>query len=135
MDIYNKLRELNDNDIEDFNLNNKSCIGKVTKVFNGKNLKIILLLDGIILKFNCYLCGVKDDNEGKYKSELKELVMDSGSENYKLLNVVCGKFNSKGLLGVKIKEVNDKMIALCGSICERDCKELCECEGVNFNSV
>ena len=54
MDIYNKLRELNDNDLEDFNLNNKSCIGKVTKVFNGKNLKIILLLDGIILKFNCY---------------------------------------------------------------------------------
>ena len=92
-------------------------------------------MDGIILKFNCYLCGVKDDNEGKYISELKELVMDSGSENYKLLNVVCGKFNSKGLLGVKIKGVTNKMIALCGSNCERDCEELCECEGVNFNSL
>ena len=29
--------------LEDFNLNNKSCIGKVTKVFNGKNLKIIFI--------------------------------------------------------------------------------------------
>ena len=39
------------------------------------------------------------------------------------------------LLGVKIKEVNDKMRKLCGSNCKKKCKELCDCEGVNFNSL
>ena len=40
MDKYNKLRELNDNDIGDFTLDGKKCIGKVVKIYNTKNIKM-----------------------------------------------------------------------------------------------
>ena len=41
MDKYNKLRELNDDDMGDFTLDGTKCIGKVVKIYDTKNIKMI----------------------------------------------------------------------------------------------
>lgn len=111
MDKYNKLRELNDNDIDDFLLDGKSCIGKVVKIYNTKNIKMILLIGNIVLKFNCYLYGVANNLEEKYLKIIKDNLLDNEDveKNYKLVKVECKKFNKAGLLGVYIDDLNDKL--------------------------
>ena len=111
MDKYNKLRELNDNDIDDFLLDGKVCIGKVVKIYDNKNLKMILLIGNIVLKFNCYLYGVADNIDDKYTSIIKNALLDNDDieKNYKLVEVECKKFNSEGLLGIHIKNLNNSL--------------------------
>ena len=124
MDKYNKLRELNDNDIDDFLLEGKTCIGKVVKIYdNIKYLKVILLIGNIVLKFNCYLSGVSDQLDNKYLSTIKKNLLDSDDieNNYKLVEFECKKFNSEGLLGVSVNGLNDKLPKYEGD------------EGVNWN--
>ena len=124
MDKYNKLRELNDDDIDDFLLEGKSCIGKVVKIYdNIKYLKIILLIGNIVLKFNCYLSGVSNNLDLKHLGIIKKVLLDCDEveNNYKLVEFQCNKFNNKGLLGVTIKGLNEKL---------PKCNEE---EGVNWN--
>lgn len=124
MDKYNKLRELNDNDIDDFLLEGKTCIGKVVKIYdNIKYLKVILLIGNIVLKFNCYLSGVSDQLDNKYLSTIKKILLDSDDieNNYKLVEFECKKFNREGLLGVSVNGLNDKLPKYEGD------------EGVNWN--
>ena len=124
MDKYNKLRELNDNDIDDFLLEGKTCIGKVVKIYdNIKYLKVILLIGNIVLKFNCYLSGVSDQLDNKYLSTIKKILLDSDNieNNYKLVEFECKKFNREGLLGVNVNGLNDKLPKYEGD------------EGVNWN--
>lgn len=123
MDKYNKLRELNDNDIGDFTLDGKKCIGKVVKIYNTKNIKMILLIGNTVFKFNCYLYGVQKNLDDIYLSKIKEILLDSEDveNNYRLLEVECKKFNKEGLLGVFIKKLNNEL---------PQCNEE---EGVNWN--
>ena len=87
MDKYNKLRELNDNDIGDFTLDGKKCIGKVVKIYDSKNIKMILLIGNTVFKFNCYLYGVQKNINDSYLSQIKEILLDSEDveNNYRLL--------------------------------------------------
>lgn len=124
MDKYNKLRELNDDDIDDFLLEGKNCIGKVVKIYdNIKYLKIILLIGNIVLKFNCYLSGVSNNLDLKHLAIIKKVLLDCDevANNYKLVEFECNKFNDKGLLGVTIKGLNEKLPK-----CDEE-------EGVNWN--
>ena len=123
MDKYNKLRELNDNDIDDFLLDGKSCIGKVVKIYNTKNLKMILLIGNIVLKFNCYLYGVDNNLDETHLKMINECLLDNEDveKNYKLVKVECKKFNKQGLLGVTVEDLNDKL------------PQINEDEGVNWN--
>jgi len=111
MDKYNKLRELNDDDMGDFTLDGTKCIGKVVKIYDTKNIKMILLVGESAFKFNCYLYGVQENLDDSYISQIKKSLVDNEdlSQNYKLIEVECKKFNKHGLLGVYIKELNAEL--------------------------
>jgi hypothetical protein len=122
MDKIDKLRDICNNDINDFRLNGKNVIGKVVDIYLVNTLKIVLLLDNIVLKFNCELYNVDVDEEASI-DDLKNLCTDilpeisiynlSKSERLKIMNtnkkiitVKCLNFNSKGLLQVVLYELN-----------------------------
>jgi hypothetical protein len=122
MDKIDKLRDICNNDINDFQLAGKNVIGKVVDIYSVNTLKIVLLLDNIVLKFNCKLYNVDDDEEASI-DDLKHLCTDilpeisiynlDKSERLKIMNtnkkivtVKCLNFNSKGLLQVVLFELN-----------------------------
>ena len=122
MDKIDKLRDICNNDINDFQLAGKNVIGKVVDIYSVNTLKIVLLLDNIVLKFNCKLYNVDEDEEASI-DDLKNLCTDilpeisiynlDKSERLKIMNtnkkivtVKCLNFNSKGLLQVVLFELN-----------------------------
>jgi len=121
MDKIDKLRDICNNDINDFQLAGKNVIGKVVDIYSVNTLKIVLLLDNIVLKFNCKLYNVDDVEEASI-NDLKILCTDilpeisiynlDKSERLKIMNtnkkivtVKCLNFNSKGLLQVVLYEL------------------------------
>lgn len=108
MDKHNKLRELKDDDINDFLLDGRVCIGKVVRIYNSKYLKVILLIDNIVLKFNCFLWNVKQDDSDDNMSVIYDKLLDSDDieQNYKLLKIECKKFDNQGILGINIIQLN-----------------------------
>ena len=75
MDKIDKLRDICNNDINDFQLAGKNVIGKVVDIYSVNTLKIVLLLDNIVLKFNCKLYNVDDVEEASI-NDLKILCTD-----------------------------------------------------------
>ncbi len=121
MSKYERLRELSGDDIEYFNLDGKNCIGKICHVNNASSCIALLLLNNIVLKFNCSLINlpVISDDEGKMilihqtmdipllGVELDDEIYRLEKSNTKLINIKCGKFDNKGNLQVLLYNLND----------------------------
>jgi endonuclease YncB( thermonuclease family) len=58
MDLINKLKNITNDDIELFSLNNLVTQGKIVDIYDGDTCKIVLIVDNTIRKFNCRLLGI-----------------------------------------------------------------------------
>ncbi len=117
MDKIDKLKDICNRDISDFRLYGKTYFGKVVYIYSSNLIKLVLLLDNIVLKFNSILLNV--DNDNKLTNKLKNLCTDINSDiditnlskeektkildkNKKIITVECYNFDKNGMLEVKL---------------------------------
>ena len=55
MDRLDKLKNITNNDMSDFRLTGRKIIGKIVDIYSNNLVKMVLLIDNIVLKFNCIL--------------------------------------------------------------------------------
>ena len=53
MDRLDKLKNITNNDMSDFRLTGRKIIGKIVDIYSNNLVKMVLLIDNIVLKFNC----------------------------------------------------------------------------------
>ena len=123
MDKIDKLKDICNNDINDFRLMGKAYFGKVVYIYSSNLVKLVLLLDKIVLKFNCILLNV--DNDNNFINKLKNLCTDITDDiditnlskeektkiidkNKKIIKVECYNFDKKGMLQVKLYNIASK---------------------------
>jgi endonuclease YncB( thermonuclease family) len=58
INILNKLSNIKNDDIELYNLNNITTIGKIVDIYDGDTCKIVLLINNSLQKHNCRLLGI-----------------------------------------------------------------------------
>lgn len=57
-DLINKLKNITNDDLELFSLNNLITQGKIVDIYDGDTCKIALITDNTIKKFTCRLLGI-----------------------------------------------------------------------------
>jgi len=57
-DLLNRLKTIKTDDIEEFSLNGLKTIGKIVECYDGDTCKIVLIVNGILTKFNCRLMSI-----------------------------------------------------------------------------
>jgi endonuclease YncB( thermonuclease family) len=57
-ELINKLKNISNDEIELFSLNNLITKGKIVDIYDGDTCKIILIVDNTLKKFNCRLLGI-----------------------------------------------------------------------------
>ena len=127
------LESIRDCDIEEFNLKGKKLTGKVVDIYDGDTCKIVVELDGKLVKFSCRLLGInapeikplknKENREQekieakKCRNRLFELctncslddnkkIKDEIDNNRKLVIVECFDWDKYGRLLVYIYDLN-----------------------------
>ena len=121
MDRLDKLKNITNNDMSDFRLTGRKIIGKIVDIYSNNIVKMVLLIDNIVLKFNCILELVDTFHEDIDKlKNLSTNISDSTSfnklskidrlklmdKNTKLLKVECDNFNLKGQLIVRLYDLD-----------------------------
>lgn len=127
------LESIRDCDIEEFNLKGKKLTGKVVDIYDGDTCKIVVELDGKLVKFSCRLLGINapeikplknKENREQEKSEAKKCrnrlfelctncslddnkkIKDEIDNNRKLVTVECFDWDKYGRLLVSIYDLN-----------------------------
>ena len=117
MNNIDKLKNILNKDISDFILNDKKFLAKVVDIYSQSFVKLVILLDNIVLKFNCTLINL--DSGSNYINELKNLSTDIAKDldiqnltkkqriqlldkNKKIILVHCHNFNKDGILQVSL---------------------------------
>tara|TARA_B100001093_G_scaffold19887_1_gene17883 strand:+ start:360 stop:773 length:414 start_codon:yes stop_codon:yes gene_type:complete len=105
MNKIDKLKSVNSSHIGLFNLNNKSAMGKVVKIFGANTVQLIFGLNNLIFKFNCKLVDTKL-NSSSSEYNLSKLVSNTVSieNNSKILKIICNKFDVDGFLLVELMD-------------------------------
>ena len=127
------LESIRDCDIEEFNLKGKKLTGKVVDIYDGDTCKIVVELDGKLVKFSCRLLGINapeikplknKENREQEKSEAKKCrnrlfelctncslddnkkIKDEIDNNRKLVTVECFDWDKYGRLLVSIYDLD-----------------------------
>lgn len=135
-DDLNRLKNIRNNEVEEFSLKDKEFIGKVVDVYDGDTCKIVFYFDNKLVKFTCRLYGInapeikpsktienRDDEILKAKQARNKLVSlcckcekvdDSNykeviNNNVNLLNIKCRDWDKYGRLLVDIRERNEEI--------------------------
>jgi endonuclease YncB( thermonuclease family) len=119
--IKDKLRILKDHDVPEFSLKGKKLVGKVVNVYDGDTCKIILDLDGSIVKMSCRLSGI-DTPEIKppLNKENRDLEVISAKKcRNRLIQLAIGNTNIEiGLSKEHLKDIlntHDNLVMIeCG---------------------
>jgi len=94
MDIekIEKLKQLKNNDVEEFSLRGKEFIGKVVDVYDGDTCKIVFYLKDDLIKFTCRLYGINapELKPLKTKENRLEEIENGKKAKYKLISYCCG---------------------------------------------
>jgi endonuclease YncB( thermonuclease family) len=127
------LESIRDCDIEEFNLKGKKLTGKVVNIYDGDTCKIVVELDGKLVKFSCRLLGINapeikplknKENREQEKSDAKKCrnrlfelctncllddnkkIKDEIDNNRKLVTVECFDWDKYGRLLVSIYDLD-----------------------------
>jgi endonuclease YncB( thermonuclease family) len=127
------LESIRDCDIEEFNLKGKKLNGKVVDIYDGDTCKIVVELDGKLVKFSCRLLAINapeikplknKENREQEKSDAKKCrnrlfelctncslddnkkIKDEIDNNRKLVIIECFDWDKYGRLLVSIYDLN-----------------------------
>jgi len=92
LELREKLREIKNNDVEEFSLNGKEFIGKVVDVYDGDTCKVVFYLKDKFVKFNCRLYGINAPELKPLKTienRITEIENGKKAKN-KLISYCCG---------------------------------------------
>ena len=56
--LINELKNIKNENVKEFTLNNINTKGKIVEVYDGDTCKIALIINNVIQKFNCRLIGL-----------------------------------------------------------------------------
>jgi len=86
-----KLKQVKNNDVTEFSLNNKEFVGKIVDVYDGDTCKVVFYLKDELVKFNCRLYGINapELKPLKTKENRVEEIENGKKAKYKLVSYCC----------------------------------------------